>query len=615
MSYPTKYTRQYDFVSYQNANPARPLPADKVNADLNQVALSLRETIDFLKTSIRADGALMNGAIGYDQLSPALQSAGIAPADAWAASKDYVVGNSVVSGASLYRCIVSHTSGVFANDLAHGKWLFVADIASGPQGAQGPQGIQGPQGPQGPQGTPTSSANPSTDVGLTAHNGTANTYMPSDAAPALSQAIAPTWTGLHTFTSTAGDISISGSPNISYTQGYFGGVNSFSAQLANITAASQTAPEVGAQVNVTSGVGSANGTTAFKIGIFGSATGGSGSADIYGGNFVGQLSAAAPSTASGIALEADFNAMNAHYGDTSGSPSLPYAVPLYVATGGDHRCTAYMMVSGGVTAAGANRGLVFQSGTNIRLNVIEDYCTVANGAFLQAGGSYQDSVLNLQPATGAYTNAIKIANGKAVSWRNAANSGDIAGLYLDSNNDLNLGSGGVRSLKYTGTYAGGPAMTLVNSAGASTVGINLGAGSNGTADTTSLYMNFVTPDLLSQAGTVARADAAGVRHVAYNTASDERLKKSLGLLDDALDRVMQIDVHKYTGPDYSGADYNVGFFAQNLHKAYPWAVTPSDDPDFRRNPWKVDYGAVTPLLVGALQELANRVANLEGMNK
>jgi len=43
-------------------------------------------------------------------------------------------------------------------------------------------------------------ANPSASVGLAAINGAAATFMRSDAAPALSQAIVPTWTGLHTFT-------------------------------------------------------------------------------------------------------------------------------------------------------------------------------------------------------------------------------------------------------------------------------------------------------------------------------------------------------------------------------------------------------------------------------
>lgn len=42
-------------------------------------------------------------------------------------------------------------------------------------------------------------ANPTGTIGLTANNGTAATAMRSDATPALSQAIVPTWTGLHKF--------------------------------------------------------------------------------------------------------------------------------------------------------------------------------------------------------------------------------------------------------------------------------------------------------------------------------------------------------------------------------------------------------------------------------
>ena len=44
-----------------------------------------------------------------------------------------------------------------------------------------------------------SAGNPGSSVGLSTVNGVAATFMRSDGAPALSQAIVPTWTGLHTF--------------------------------------------------------------------------------------------------------------------------------------------------------------------------------------------------------------------------------------------------------------------------------------------------------------------------------------------------------------------------------------------------------------------------------
>lgn len=45
----------------------------------------------------------------------------------------------------------------------------------------------------------SNSANPTGTIGLTAVNGTAASFMRSDGTPALSQAIVPTWTGVHTF--------------------------------------------------------------------------------------------------------------------------------------------------------------------------------------------------------------------------------------------------------------------------------------------------------------------------------------------------------------------------------------------------------------------------------
>jgi hypothetical protein len=62
--------------------------------------------------------------------------------------------------------------------------------------------------------TAFSSANPSATVGLTAVNGTAATYMTSDSAPPLSQSIAPTMTGVWTFTPSSGiGVTINGVSN------------------------------------------------------------------------------------------------------------------------------------------------------------------------------------------------------------------------------------------------------------------------------------------------------------------------------------------------------------------------------------------------------------------
>ena len=75
MPYPTKYTRQYGFQGYQDANPSRPLPGDKVDADYNAVALSSDEVVEFLKLHTRSDGLLLNGVVSMDSLGADVLSA------------------------------------------------------------------------------------------------------------------------------------------------------------------------------------------------------------------------------------------------------------------------------------------------------------------------------------------------------------------------------------------------------------------------------------------------------------------------------------------------------------------------------------------------------------
>jgi hypothetical protein len=127
MSYPTKYTRQYDYISYQNANPNRPLPADKVTADLNQVQITSGEVVEFLKKSIRADGKIANGAVGRDQMDSSV-NLGFTPPTEWAALTTYTANTSTVFHSdAFYSAIVSHIADKTFDPT---KWLLIADFAA-----------------------------------------------------------------------------------------------------------------------------------------------------------------------------------------------------------------------------------------------------------------------------------------------------------------------------------------------------------------------------------------------------------------------------------------------------------------------------------------------------
>jgi hypothetical protein len=67
-------------------------------------------------------------------LSPTLQTNGLATAASWLTAINYAVGTTVYRGTNLYRCLVAHTSVVFATDLAAGNWLLLVALPPGPTG-------------------------------------------------------------------------------------------------------------------------------------------------------------------------------------------------------------------------------------------------------------------------------------------------------------------------------------------------------------------------------------------------------------------------------------------------------------------------------------------------
>lgn len=130
MSQPTPYALAYSFQSWQISNPTRPLPADKIEAEYNAVALTLSQVLANLALVQRDDGKIANKTIGYDQLAPEL-TLGVREPSVWVTGKAYAVRDTVFVGASLYRAVTAHTSGVFATDLAAGKWELLATIVGG----------------------------------------------------------------------------------------------------------------------------------------------------------------------------------------------------------------------------------------------------------------------------------------------------------------------------------------------------------------------------------------------------------------------------------------------------------------------------------------------------
>jgi hypothetical protein len=73
MANPTPYTVQYSFSGFQANNPTSPLPAPKVDNELANIAVSNASIISAIEDVRRSDGALKNGVVTFDALTPGLQ--------------------------------------------------------------------------------------------------------------------------------------------------------------------------------------------------------------------------------------------------------------------------------------------------------------------------------------------------------------------------------------------------------------------------------------------------------------------------------------------------------------------------------------------------------------
>lgn len=132
MSQPPAYSRAYSFTNFQAANPSLPIPGSQIDIELNNAKATLDATLANLKLIQRDDGGVKNASIGYDQLKTEIVLGFNAPS-VWLTGTAYTANSSTVfNGSGFYRCLVTHTSGVFATDLAAVKWQLIVNLAGVP---------------------------------------------------------------------------------------------------------------------------------------------------------------------------------------------------------------------------------------------------------------------------------------------------------------------------------------------------------------------------------------------------------------------------------------------------------------------------------------------------
>jgi microcystin-dependent protein len=137
LAYPDTYSVTYSYTDFSAGQGDSSFPGAQIDADLAGLQASIENVDTFVQQVIRSDGALANGIVTYDALSPGLQTAGLAPASDWATGTAYAAEAPAIKDGSLYRAASAHTSGIWAVDLAAGKWTLVTALPVGPAGPSG----------------------------------------------------------------------------------------------------------------------------------------------------------------------------------------------------------------------------------------------------------------------------------------------------------------------------------------------------------------------------------------------------------------------------------------------------------------------------------------------
>jgi hypothetical protein len=106
---------------------------------------------------------------------------------------------------------------------------------------------------------------------------------------------------------------------------------------------------------------------------------------------------------------------------------------------------------------------------------------------------------------------------------------------------------------------------------------------------------------LSNGAEIGKIHTTNRSTITYTTTSDVRLKENIVPTHFGLADVNKIKVYDYNFKADADKTQEAGFLAQELYKIYPQAVAVGGD-DPKKNPWAVDYGKLTPLLVKAIQE-------------
>lgn len=391
--------------------------------------------------------------------------------------------------------------------------------------------------------TAPAAANPTGTIGLTAVNGVATTYPRSDSAPALSQAIAPTWTQPHIFSQSSSGTTYSlrasaNVPGILITQTNGSADNKnwnifASSEQLNFRALNDagTVDTPWMQIDRTGTTVDTIALTSTALTWNGSAMVNLGSAPTWSG--VHTFTKAATSGAD-TAIYLSSSLPRVSWNETDGTSDNK----LWTATANSEQF--FMAIENDAHSVATNWITVDRTGTTVDR---VQFPTNSGGSFVI--GSTVPGILNSSRLV-------------------------IAGA------------------------SGASAVQLENNSGSSTSPHTLCINNTATSGDSG-FIRFATDNsgLGTERGSIDYNRGGGA--VRYNTTSDAKLKNNFAPAGSAIELAMLIPVESFDWIE-SGHHVEFGYVAQRLNEHFPDAVSKGDV-------WQVDRSSLIPVLHRALQEV------------
>lgn len=285
-----------------------------------------------------------------------------------------------------------------------------------------------------------------------------------------------------------------------------------------------------------------------------------------------------------------------------------YSFPTYDGTNGEVMVTTVSWSSSLKPTLAFNTStkvLSLSTGSSVNLSAsFQDISLSANTLSLTNGGTVD---------LGSYLDADDLGDHSAsqnieLNSKWLSNDGGNEGLRISNIGDVGIGESSpdarlhiTDNFSQNGTYV---AKIENTNGGGYSNGLLIKAGQNSQTVNNRL-IRFERPDG-TEIGSVRQTSSSGI---GFNTTSDRRLKTNIVNTTYGLSDLLQIEVMDY---HYKGdtANLQTGFIAQQLNEHYPDAVSEGGE-DAQTDPWMVDYGKATPLLVKAVQEQQLQIEDLK----